>query len=325
MSEAAESAVRSAGEIEAEAARWLERRDFDVWTDADEKSLEAWLQLSLHHRVSFDRLDLGWQCTGRLTVLRHANPFPSKPSAVSSRSYFRQIVVAAAAAIAAVGGWLVVSAERQVTYATSVGGREIIRMVDGSQIELNTDTAIRISDRTNRREVWLDRGEAYFQVEHDSAHPFVVNAGNRRVTDLGTKFSVRRESDRLKVAVSEGGVRLEARTGSVDPNAVVLKPGEVAIATPTSIRVQKEDAKNLKEDLSWRSGVLTFHRTRLADAVAEFNRYNHRQLLVTDPVIARLEIGGTFPTTDVEGFAEVSRDVLRLRVTRDGEVIRISR
>ena len=316
----------SAGEIEAQAVEWIERRDFGTWGEADDEALETWLSKSLHHRVAFDRLDLGWQRTERLTVLRQSSPNPSDP--VSGRRVRRnpiRILFLGAAVCASLAGWFLFPTDRQFTYATSIGGREIVRLVDGSQIELNTDTTIRILDRTDRREVWLDRGEAYFQVVHDAAHPFVVNAGARRVTDLGTKFLLRRDYDRLKVAVSEGGVRLESEAPSLHPQSVTLGLGDVAIATPAGLSIKTETTTALTNDLSWREGILIFHHRRLADAAAEFNRYNHKQIVIADPAIADLEIGGTFPTTDVDGFAEVTRDVLRLRVTKSGDDVRISR
>jgi len=322
----AEHRLSASGGIEAQAAQWIERRDFGGWTDADKEALEIWLAQSLAHRVAYDRLDLGWQRTERLTALRYAKPLRDDRNPVGRGLLFlRRASMLAAASAAALAAWFAFSTDKQMTYATSVGGREIIRMVDGTQIELNTDTIVRIADNPNRREVWLDKGEAYFQVTHDASHPFVVNAGSGRVTDLGTKFSVRRTQDRLRVAVSEGGVRLVAESNTGDQRSVVLTEGEVALATPTKLSVEKEDKLGLTNELTWRSGILAFHHTRLVDAAAKFNRYNHRQIAIADNTIANLEIGGTFPTTDIEGFAEVSRDVLHLRVTRDGETIRISR
>lgn len=317
---------KGAATIELEAAQWIERREFGGWCETDETELGAWLDQSLSHRVAYDRLDLGWQKAGRLTVLRQGQLHPSEKATASSvRPVFPKFAVVAGIAAAAIVGWLELSPPAQVTYATSVGGREIVRLVDGSQIELNTNTAIRISDRRNRREVWLDRGEAYFEVTHDAAHPFIVTAGNIRLTDLGTKFSVRRNDDRLKIAVSEGGVRLETDSGPAKDRPLDLAPGQVALATPSGVSIQRKEKTELKNALAWRSGVLIFHHTTLADAAAEFNRYNHRQIEIADPRIAHLEIGGTFPTIDVEGFAEVSRDVLHLRVVKDGDTIRISR
>lgn len=317
--------ISVAAKIEMRAAEWIERREFGGWSDKDEVGLDAWLDQSLAHRVAYDRLDLGWQKAERLTVLRQGKPRPADWANVPSvQPLLRKFAIVASVVGAVIAGWYELSIPTQVAYTTSVGGREVVRLVDGSQIELNTNTVVRISDRQNRREAWLDRGEAYFEVIHDAAHPFIVNVGRAKLTDLGTKFSVRRSDNRLKVAVSEGGVRLETR-GAEKQQTIDLTPGEVALASPSGVSVEREEKAELKNALAWRSGVLIFHHTTLADAAAEFNRYNHQQIAIADPKIANLEIGGTFPTTDVEGFSEVSRDVLRLRVVRDGDTIRISR
>jgi transmembrane sensor len=325
MSEAHE--VRApVGEIEAKAVEWIERRHFGPWSPEDEESLEVWLSQSLHHRVAFDRLDLGWQRTTRLTALRQPHtPSGAPPSArrIRWRAIGTALSVIVLAAVAA--GLFLLPADKQLTYATSVGGREVVRLIDGSQIELNTDTKIRVLERANNREVWLDRGEAYFQILHDGARPLTVNAGDERITDLGTKFLLHRDGDHLKIAVSEGGVRLEPSRDLSRQKAIVLRPGDIAIATSFGVSVKKEPESTLTNTLAWRTGVLVFHHSRLADVAAEFNRYNHKQIVIADPAVANFEIGGTFPTTDVDGFAAVTRDVLRLHVQTDSGAVWISR
>ena len=94
---------------------------------------------------------------------------------------------------------------------------------------------------------------------------------------------------------------------------------------PSGISINKEPESKLANDLAWRTGVLIFHHSRLADVAAEFNRYNHEQIVIADPAVANFEIGGTFPTTDVDGFAAVTRDVLRLHVQTNNGAVWISR
>jgi transmembrane sensor len=86
--------------------------------------------------------------------------------------------------------------------------------------------------------------------------------------------------------------------------------------------VSKKPEQLLSADLGWRRGVLTFNRTTLADAVAEFNRYNHTRLAVADAATGKRRIYGTFPTTDVEAFTRVVQAVFGLKVAlRDGETV----
>ena len=83
--------------------------------------------------------------------------------------------VAASLAILAIigvtaGKFLVPHAQVR-TFTTPVGGHEVVSFADGTKIELNTNTVLRASMTTDQRTVWLDKGEAYFQVKHDAAHP----------------------------------------------------------------------------------------------------------------------------------------------------------
>ena len=167
---------------------------------------------------------------------------------------------------------------RDRIFTTPVGGHETITFADGSKIELNTDTVLRARMTTAQRTVWLEKGEAYFQVKHDAAHPFVVMAGDHRVTDLGTKFLVRRDPGRLEVALLRGprAVRRGGREAAIAIHAAHARRcgnGHVE----HDVRDERNAARSSPKNLSWRHGVLVFDNTPLADAASEFNRYNQTQ------------------------------------------------
>jgi transmembrane sensor len=308
----------SAMELEATAARWLERRDREDWSQDDQAKLDAWLEAPAQ-RLAYLRLYAAWNYADRLAALRRAGA-ERPPSRKPSNVLIVQIA-AAALAVALLGAFAARFVERPKlrTYETAIGAHELVSFADGSKIELNTNTTIRTRMTTGQRTVWLDRGEAYFQVRHDPAHPFTVIAGNRRVTDLGTDFLVRRDEARLEVAVVRGAVRYDAAR-----RTAMLKPGDVVTASGNAMSQKKEPLRQLLRQLSWRRGVLVFDNTTLADAAEEFNRYNREKLIVTDPAAAKLTIGGTFPAGDVSAFTDVAQDVLGLRVERRGSDIVIS-
>ena len=173
-----------------------------------------------------------------------------------------------------------------------------------------------------KRKVWLDKGEAYFDVHHDAARPFTVMIGHARITDLGTKFTVRRSQARLDVALIEGRAQFDNGAIGSDERSAVLKPGDVAIATTDTLAVARRSNENLKAALGWRRGVLVFENTELAAAAEEFNRYNRKKLIVADAHAARLKIGGTFPATNVDAFADAAQAILGLHVqTRNNEIV----
>jgi transmembrane sensor len=312
----------SAVDVEASAALWLERRDRAEWSAADEAQFDAWLAQSPAHVVTYWRLEGAWDTADRLAVLRGQELDDLTP-AYKSRWPMLMSMAAAVAIIATIGATTAhyVLAPRERIYATDVGGHESITFADGTQIELNTDTVLRAQMTTAERVIWLDRGEAYFQVKHDAAHPFTVIADNHRITDLGTKFVVRRDRGNLEVALVDGRVRV----GNGGAQSALLAPGDDAVATATSLSVTKRDAQDITDRLAWRRGVLTFKYATLADAATELNRYNAKKLVITDPAVARLKIYGTFQLRDVDVFARAARDVLGLHVKDDGNEILIER
>ncbi len=316
-----------ARKIGLEAAAWIQRRDFDAWTVADQTALEAWLDETPAHRVAFYRLDFGWQRTSRLAALRpHGSNSAERQRTSGSKHIVRAAAVILVVGSAAVAGTWLSSQLNRTTYATPVGAHEILTLKDGSQIELNTDTVLQIAKSGATREVWLEKGEAYFQVVHDPAHPFLVNVGQRQIFDIGTKFVIRREDQNLRVAVSDGSVSIDShQTGQTRP--LILKAGDVAVANAGSVSVSvlKASRQALSEELGWRRGVLVFHHVSLAEAAERINRYGGKKLTIADSKIGRLVIGGTFPINNVMALAEAAQDLFGLHIENRGDEVVISR
>jgi transmembrane sensor len=319
-----EHALPDASDVEQRAAEWLERRACEDWNETAGGDLETWLAQSPAHAVAFMRLEAAWNRTTRLAALQQPMRQPQRASDKTARVPVLKIAAAVlVTAAVSVGGSLFAFHQQSQTFATTIGGREALSLVDGSKIELNTDTVLRMADGAGQRKVWLDKGEAYFDIKHDASHPFVVMVAGHRVTDLGTKFIVRQDGDRVEVKLLEGSARLDATDGAPSRSAV-LKPGDVAVATADAMSVTKQSVKRLSSELSWRRGVLIFDRTTLADAVSEFNRYNRQKIVIADPAIAKLEMGGTFPADDVKLFGRAARTALGLHVEDRGNEVVLS-
>ena len=310
-------------EIVALASAWLERRDGDDWTDADQGGLDAWLAKSLGNQVEFWRVEAAWKRADRLGALR-------SPGHRSGRAQFWPLLFGAAAVfvgvvVLAIGRNGYLSPSNEKTYRTPIGGHEIITLTDGSKVELNTDTVLRTEIGARYRTAVLEKGEAYFSIRHDSIRPFVVSAAGHRITDLGTKFLVRNSGGALEVALVEGSAKFESADAWIQQHFAVLTPGDVVVATASSMSEVRKAPQQLLGDLGWRRGVIVLHRTALADAVAEFNRYNTQKLAISNPDVGELMLGGTFPIHDVEAFTRVAQQVFGLKVERRNGEILISR
>ena len=158
---------------------------------------------------------------------------------------------------------------------------------------------------------------------HIADRPFVVHAGSRTVTVLGTKFSVRRDGERVSVAVVEGRVRVDDASAQTVP-AAIITAGDVAIARGPATLLAARSPERVENGLAWRSGMLTFDQSTLGEAAAEFNRYNRKRIEVVDPGAAEIRIGGTFQASNVDAFVRLLRDAYGLRVEANDDFVKIS-
>lgn len=205
------------------------------------------------------------------------------------------------------------------TVTTAIGEQRSVTLDDGSVISLNTQSSVRVQFAEGERRAELLQGEALFDVTRDERRPFIVVAGTAEVRVLGTTFNVYREDDRTAtVTVLEGRVAVTTNdttnpvsaaappsqpeaSGSAVPveamAAVELTQGQQARIGHTGAVVEPA-AVNVEKAVAWTDRRLIFENTRLEDVLAEFNRYNTRELRVNDPVLAALKLNGVFESHD---------------------------
>jgi transmembrane sensor len=220
-------------------------------------------------------------------------------------------------------GWRYYPTVQPVSYSTAMGDMESMSLADGSQAQLSSDSRILVALSRRERHVDLQHGEAYFHAAKDPGRPFVVSAGGHRVVAVGTRFSVRRDREGLRVVVTEGLVRLESDPGPDGRRqpSTLLPAGSVAVADQARILVRSGTLEEAEQYLSWRDGFLTFHDTALADAAAEFNRFNTRKIVIADPEVGAMRVGGNFRWSNTEVFVRLLEQGFPVRAERDGDAI----
>lgn len=204
-------------------------------------------------------------------------------------------------------------------YRTAVGERLVVSLEDGSVLTLNTDSRALVQYHDGVRGVALMNGQALFQVAKDPSHPFVVTAGGRRVTALGTAFDVRVDDRELEVTLIEGRVTIEPEARGEKPRASLaalrteLTPGEQLVVSAKSTKpvVRKT---NVERTISWRDGQIIFDNDTLAYAVGELNRYGKRKVVLTDDRLAGMHVSGAFDTSNTGVFIDMLTAYLPVRV-----------
>jgi len=313
----------SAEKQEQIAAAWIARQDRGL-SGQEQADMQAWLDQSTANRVAYLRLKAAWTRADRLAAL-HA---PMRPAAVSPPRHRWAFAVAAALLLGVIGsaGMLYLQNQKPVmqTYATRLGETQQVELADGSRLQLNTNTRLHADVNGNSRTVTLDSGEAYFDIVHDANRPFTVFAGNRRITDLGTRFTVYRNGDDVRVTVQEGRVRVDVLNGGSAAAPVELAGGHAVIAHGTETLLVDRSAQDIANDLSWRNGMLVFNQQSLAEAADQFNRYNSQRIVVEGKA-RKIRIGGSFKADNVAGFTALLHQGFGLTVSKRGNDIVVSR
>jgi transmembrane sensor len=323
------AADKDAKAVRTKAAEWvLARRLTETWNEADQAALDNWLEESLVNRLAYLRLEATWLRTRRLAALRSSSDDGNNPPATRrNRSFLIRITTASIVIAVAVAATATVYLLRpgMKTYTTAIGNHATVTLADGSTIELNTDTVVRVSNDQNRRTATLEKGEAYFHIKHDFLHPFAVRAAGHVITDLGTEFTVRRGTNGLTVALLEGRARFDSAGIWPNSQGTVLTPGDVVKTAGNSVFIARHPVAKLKTELAWRSGVLVFENATLTDAAQELNRYNSQKIVIADDAVGRLRFDASIRTDGVRVFTRVARQVFGLRVETRGNEVVISR
>lgn len=316
-------------DIETRAADWLASLDRQDAPAAMHAAFEAWCRADPRHLAAYLRLLEVWN---RLDALKSSDrasteattaaaSLPDSPASAPDwptphrRVFFAMALAAGLAAIVVGLVWWQWSQPFGLAiggrhYTTALGGFERIALTDGSVVELNTNSELRVRLRRNRREITLLRGEATFEVAPDEARPFIVVAGNTAVRAVGTAFNVEEGDTRVEVLVTKGVVAVGPPREVVAHRGApaMVDAGQVAIAASSIIRVESVNQEEIERRLAWHRGMLEFDGQSLADVAAQFNRYNERKLVVADPAVGQVRIGGYFRATDVGAFVRVLQE-----------------
>jgi transmembrane sensor len=309
--------------IDNEAAIWTWRLDSGPLTAAEESELDAWLCLDYRHRTAFEELRSTWSALNhlaerppdeKLAALARLGPRPETRRIFFGRKRYWQ--AAAAMLVIALGTalWVTQRPGMQVM-STAVGQHRRVALTDGSQVTLNTDTLLAVELTPQRRDVYLRRGEAHFDVVYDATRPFYVHVGDAVIRDVGTQFEVRLLSDRdIDVLVDEGQVEVRG-PAAADWVRAVSAGEQLSIAGP-DLEVKSVSPKQVADDLAWREGALVFEGEPLSQALAEVGRYTRTRIVLGGPKVASLHISGRFRTDDVQGFFRALQAALPVQVSR---------
>ena len=317
--------------IRDEAALWVVRLS-DAPSHNDRAAFEAWRDQGVEHEIAYERAMAAWERLDRASALSvgatpNANLLASPARPRQPVRAWRRFGAIAASLVLALGALSTVlwGLTPSQAYATAIGERRMVTLPDGSTIELNTDSRVIVRYRYGARSVELVHGEALFHVVKDS-RPFAVTTASGRIGAQAADFSVRTEDDRADVTVKDGAALAENAEGAAFGGSTALGPDSEAVLTADGASVQAVSPDEVARRLAWQQGEIALNGQTLAEAVAEFNRYNVRKISLNDRAAGAFRVGGYFGTADVDGFvAAITRTFPVIVSARSEAEIRLAK
>lgn len=308
-----------------EAANWFAQMHGPE-ADQNEPQFRAWLAKSEAHRNAYSQVSeafsLGKNLTGDNTrdpIRPHSEPKVHKRTAFATAAALVIAFGGASIAVERYGvsqagrGPAIVSADH---FTTSSGKIQTVRLSDGSMIILDTGSELTTQLGADRRDLWLVHGHARFDVAHER-RSFVVHAGGGTVTAHGTLFDVRVDDGATSVRLLRGAIDVDIpRHGNAPPESRHVSPGEAVSFNVDRGIATITPAQNMAiAQPTWPSALLEFDRVRVADVIAETNRYSSGHLIVVSPEIADMRVSGTFRVGDPDRLAQHIASLLDVQVS----------
>lgn len=300
------------------AAHWCMRLHAVDCTDAERLAFKQWHDADPLHAFEYQAMLEIWAVADHLPRVEAA---PSPAPIPRPRSRWSRMAVAAAVLVLGVPlaaytgwnlGWVANSYER---FEADTSVRHIT-LGDGSQVELNLGSELVFANYKNERRVTLKKGEAFFDVSHDTRHPFVVRAGQGQVRVTGTRFNVWMYQDQVRVTLVEGSVWVTSNQ-ALASNGSQLSPGMQASYKAGDYQPQIREVDADDSSLAWRNGKLVLDNLALSDALPLINRYLEHPVMLADNSTGALRIGGIYNLNEVKNLVPSLPKVLPVYLTQN--------
>ena len=322
--------------VESEALAWIAQLNGDNVTDKDLATFREWVNRSPAHQKEIKELSELWNGLNILTTMdepiRQADKVSKQLRKNRTRQNWKRQIMLPVFSVTMVLAAIAISPtilsgnkasdafEAQVNvplvFKTAKGEHQTHSLQDGSVITLNTESYVEVDFTDDQRNIRLLKGEALFTVAHDEQRPFLVFANDGIVRAVGTEFSVHIRDAIMEVIVSEGSVELSTLkptkpTTSTTAAAAkdtkvaslgIIKAGHSAQIKNAQASIANVSSEAIDAELSWRVGRVDFTGEGLEQAIAEYTRYSDLNIIISDPQLKNIRVGGSFPTNEPDLF-----------------------
>jgi transmembrane sensor len=321
------SEQHSTSSIRAQAADWLAQMQNPDATPDTRDAFEQWRNTDIRHALAFEQCRSLWLMSQELKndtdIQRELNAARARKKSRTHNNRWYLLATAATFLVISVGVFFQLS-PKPIEYSTAIAEQRLIQLEDGSSALLNTDSVLEVHFTGSKRALQLKKGEAYFSVAKDPQRPFEVTAATGVVRAVGTEFNVALLNKKLTLDVTEGVVEFKVKTAANNPLGATVKQGEAINfnSNDTQLTIQPANTARIN---AWKSRKIYFSADTLENAVAEYNRYTKKQIVILHDELKQQKISGMFNADDVDTFIFSLEQLLDVRVERHQGKILIMR
>ena len=328
------------------------REQFSDWLRASPEHVRAYLQISalwadapLLGKGAEDVEALIARTRAAGNVVRVGKD--RQPLSVRSRRFVTPLRSALAASLVLVVIGITFWLQQRGVYETAIGEQRSLTLADGSTIELNAQSRVRVHFTAAERSIDLLEGQVLFHVTHDPARPFIVHSGAASVRAVGTQFDVDRLSGETIVTVVEGRVAVlpdsllqPVSANALDSPAPAISAPDFALTGPGGARgllltageqvtlsaqaTSRPTRTDVAAAIAWTQRKLVFASSPLTQVADQYNRYHQKRIVIRDRRLASFLVSGVFSATDSRAFVAFLRAQPNLTVHETDTEIEIS-
>lgn len=307
-----------------EAAQWWITLSDSIDHSSHDHEFRKWAEARPENPKAFEMVRKAWNKAGKVGA--HPIDSGSIGGAVSSlpdiwqkrmTSQTRRFAIAAVVMFLAVGLITLFSKPNLFTepnatiYATSIGERRTVNLEDGSVLMIDSNSSVRVNYSEHERNLELEKGQAKFNVAHDTTRPFKVKVQNETIIATGTSFNIEILKDKAVVTLIEGRVVVKGIdrpqgiasmiSSTADQRKFILEAGHRLVISRNTADFRLSSV-NTESTQSWEQGQMIVDNEPLSEVLDRLNRYLKYPILLESERAGQFRISGIFDTNDEMAF-----------------------
>lgn len=308
------SPEQSDQELTEQAIAWFVRLRAEDVSEEERQRFKQWLDQHPDHRLAYANVTKLWNTSELTTATQKTAQNMRRQETQPARPVFRRFMRPTLFALMSATLLLLVNLPAITTYflqdySTRAGQQQRISLADGSNIVLNTASAIAVAYNANERRIRLLKGEVFLDVSPDPQRPFIVESEGISARAVGTQYLVHRQANGLEVSVLEGIVevdRLKHDPIQLHPQQQFRSHAKTAVEVVTDGPI----------DAAWLQGRLVLNNTPLSAALDEIARYHDGLLTIINPSIENFKVSGSFDLKQPLTILETLEQTLPIKLLR---------